>query len=529
MNRYNIRLRLIAGFGLLLVLMVGMVAVALWASHETSDRSRVLFQERTRPLQALSDMNYLNQRNQVLVMDMLLNPGSDNVEKRTREFADNALSIEQRWSELRLVAESPTEQPLWTRLQTAQSTYFQDGLKPANDAMASNRYDDAQEVYLLKISPLGLPVQQAMNELLTLKVEQAQSEYKAAERITQLIGWALPVAAAIALVVGAVLALAITRSINEPLGLAVLTMNAVAKGSLDSVVQVRGQDELAELLGALRRMQNSLLGIVQQVRLGSTSVTQSAQEIASGSNDLSRRTEQQAAHLEETTASVTELSAQADRTATIAARAAGLARQVSAHATDSATVMQEASQTMENIRSSSARIADITGMIDSLAFQTNILALNAAVEAARAGEQGRGFAVVAAEVRHLAQRSATAAGEIRVLIEESVTRTQRGTALVRHAGDGVNGIQAQVATLAELIGQLSQSGGEQSTALQQIRQALGQLDDTTQHNAALVEESAAAAQSLREQAVALERTVGFFSLSGDLDRELASRPLLPAA
>ena len=529
MNQYTIRLRLIAGYGLLLALMAAVVAVAMWGSHETSERSRLLFEERTRPLQTLSDVNYLTQRNRVLVMDMLVNPGSGNVDKRTREIAANATRIEQLWSELRSGNVPPAEQPLWERLHTAQSTYFAEGLKPASDAMAGNRYDDAQEAYLMKISPLAPPVQQAMNELLTLKVEQAQAEHAAAERINRWIGWALPAAAAAALVVGAILALTITRSINAPLGHAVQTMNAVAQGSLSSEVQVRGRDELAELLDALRRMQGSLLGVVHQVRLGSASVMQSAREIASGSDDLSRRTEQQASSLEETAASVTELSAQADSSAAIAARAASLAREASACATDSAAVMREASQTMDSIRGSSARIADITGMIDSLAFQTNILALNAAVEAARAGEQGRGFAVVAAEVRHLAQRSASAAKEIRALIDESVERTQTGTALVDRAGRSVHGIQAQVATLAELIDQMSQSGTEQAVALQQIRQAIAQLDDTTQHNAALVEESAAAALSLREQAAALEQTVGFFSLPGVPGGEAWSQPLLPAA
>ncbi len=512
MNRFKIGARLSAGFALLLLLMLAVVAIALGATLQTTERTRTLFEDRAVPLQRLSEMNYLIQRNRVLVMDMLMNPGASNVEKRTREFSENTTRIQALADTTQPEQTSDEEAALWQTLEAARTRYFADGLLPANQAMVDNRYDDAQDAYLNGISPLAPPVQAALDALLTLKLEQAQQEYASADQMGQWMRWLLPLAAAVALAVGATLAWFITRSITVPLRAAVAVTREVANGNLEVHIPTQGRDELTELLAGLGQMHDSLVRVVREVRQSSADVALSASEMAAGSNNLSSRTERQAANLEETSASVSELTTQVQQSADVAAQAARLVQQAHSSAADSGAEMGRMIQTMDAIKGSSDRINDITGMIDSIAFQTNILALNAAVEAARAGEQGRGFAVVAAEVRSLAQRSANAAREIKALIGESVSRTETGAALAQHVGQSVQQIQREVESLSGLIQHISQAGAEQSAAIGQISHTIGELDDATQQNAALVEQSAATAEGLRQRAAQLDEAVSFFKL-----------------
>lgn len=307
--------------------------------------------------------------------------------------------------------------------------------------------------------------------------------------------------------VGKLLIRALTQSLD--------VANAVAEGDLSSQLTVNGSNEAAQLLGALARMNERLREIVQTVRQNSEGVATASAQIASGNADLSQRTEKQASALQETAASMEELGSTVKASADSARQANQLALNASSVAVQGGEVAGQVVETMRGINDSSKKIAEITAVIDAIAFQTNILALNAAVEAARAGEQGRGFAVVASEVRNLAQRSAEAAREIKQLITASVERVERGTVLVDRAGSTMNEVVASIKSVTDIMGEISAASIEQSTGVSQVGEAVGHIDQATQQNAALVEQSAAAAESLRHQADRLVAAVAVFRLGRD--------------
>ncbi len=317
---------------------------------------------------------------------------------------------------------------------------------------------------------------------------------------------------AFSLFCGMALAVVVTRSITQPLATGVSVASAVAQGDLTSSFHIQGRDEPAALLQALQHMNGQLVSMVGQVRDSSESIATGAAEIAMGNADLSQRTEQQASSLEETAASMEELSSTVKTNSDTAREANQLAARATQAAEQGGTIVGSVVETMQAIAASSNRIADITSVIDSIAFQTNILALNAAVEAARAGDQGRGFAVVASEVRTLAQRSSQAAKEIKDLITDSVAKVGNGSQLVGEAGRSMDDIVAQVRQVGTLISEIANASAEQSSGIGQVGEAVNHLDQVTQQNAALVEQSAAAAASLRSQSEQLNTLVAVFKL-----------------
>ena len=343
--------------------------------------------------------------------------------------------------------------------------------------------------------------------------ERGNATYGTGQRV-------LALTAAAALVLGALLSWWLTRGVVVPLRDAVGAMRRMAQGQLDTTIAIRGKDELADMLRALSTLQDSLHHIVRDIRASSASVASASGEIAAGNRDLSNRTEAQAAHLEETSASMQQLTATVQHSAETAQQVAQLATEASLAADRGAAVVGEVVDTMQGIQTSSDRISEITSVIDGIAFQTNILALNAAVEAARAGEQGRGFAVVASEVRSLAQRSANAAKEITLLITDSAQTVRHGSRLVGEAGQGMQDIRAQVRKVTGLVGEILTTSTEQRTGIAQISQAVTQLDEATQQNAALVEQASAAAASLTQQADRLMDVVAVFRLEPPEDEEL---------
>ncbi|MDE2427162.1 MAG: HAMP domain-containing protein [Burkholderiales bacterium] len=319
---------------------------------------------------------------------------------------------------------------------------------------------------------------------------------------------------AVVMAAGAILTYFLMRSITVPLLRAVQIAKTVASGDLSTHVEVSGKDETGQLLQALKDMNDSLIQIVSEVRGGTNTIAGASAEIATGNLDLSARTEEQAGSLEETAAAMEQLTGTVKHNADNTHQANQMAVVASNVAVKGGTVVSEVIHTMSSINDSSKKIVDIIGVIDGIAFQTNILALNAAVEAARAGEQGRGFAVVASEVRNLAQRSASAAKEIKTLIGDSVEKVGAGTKLVDQAGTTMDEVLNSVRQLTSIISEIASANSEQTTGIEQINRAIVQMDQVTQQNAALVEEAAAAAESMKNQASHLEQVVSQFKLAG---------------
>ena len=335
--------------------------------------------------------------------------------------------------------------------------------------------------------------------------------------------------AVIALIVGGVFAWWVSRRITEPLGEAVLVAQTVATGDLSSLIVVKGSNETGVLMGALKDMNDNLVGIVSQVRSGTVTIVEAADQISAGNLELSARTEQQAGSLEETASSMEELTSTVRQNADNARQANTLAQNASQVAGRGGATVGRVVETMDAITDSSKKITDIIGVIDGIAFQTNILALNAAVEAARAGEQGRGFAVVASEVRNLAQRSAAAAKEIKTLISDSSAKVEEGSRLVSDAGATMQEIVESIGRVTSIMSDIAMASQEQSAGIEQVNQAIAQMDQVTQQNAALVEEAAAASASMREQAQALSQLVSTFRFEAQQGRpslKSAARPAL---
>ncbi|VTU22308.1 Aspartate chemoreceptor protein [Variovorax sp. PBL-H6] len=317
------------------------------------------------------------------------------------------------------------------------------------------------------------------------------------------------------LLAGGLCAFLIARSITRPLSKAVKVAETVASGDLGARIEVQSRDETGQLMHALKNMNESLARVVGQVRAGTDTIATASGQIAAGNHDLSARTEEQASSLEETAASMEELTSTVKQNADNARQANQLALSASEVAVKGGSVVSQVVGTMGSINASSRKIVDIIGVIDGIAFQTNILALNAAVEAARAGEQGRGFAVVASEVRNLAQRSAAAAKEIKALIDDSVDKVEEGSRQVAEAGRTMEEIVDSVKRVTDIMGEITSASQEQTQGIEQVNQAISQMDQVTQQNAALVEEASAAAQSMQEQASSLVEAVSVFKLGHD--------------
>jgi methyl-accepting chemotaxis protein len=424
------------------------------------------------------------------------------------------------------------------RLDSAMHKYQQAGklndeerslVRQVNDA--TNAYRDAMRQAVEKKSA-GAPIEQidssiqgadkSLNAALDKLdgITDAENDAVSASLTRDIAnGKGLAVAACVGvLALTCLLAWSVTRSITRPITHAAHTAKVIATGDLTQEIEAAGTDEAGELLAALRDMNASLVALVARVRDSTETIGVSSAEIAAGTQDLSQRTEQTAASLEETASSMEELTVTVRHNAENAREANRLASSASEIAARGGKVMSEVVQTMAEIRAASNRIVDIIGVIDGIAFQTNILALNAAVEAARAGDQGRGFAVVAAEVRSLAQRSATAAKQIKVLIGDSVEKVESGTRLVDVAGTTINEVVGSIDRVTGIMNEIDSASGEQTVGIEQVNQAVVIMDKTTQQNAALVEQAAAAAEAMRDQAVSLTQAVAVFQLGAAASR-----------
>ncbi|GIZ52818.1 methyl-accepting chemotaxis protein [Noviherbaspirillum aridicola] len=383
------------------------------------------------------------------------------------------------------------------------------------DALVSQQLVPEMEAYVKSVADLT----EYQDKLLTAAEKQAHEDFALGRNIV--IGFSL-----LAIALGALLSWLLSRTVTVPLSAAVRHAEAVAAGDLTSEIRVESKDETGQLMQALKDMIESLQGLVGEVRTGTETITTASGEVAAGNLDLSSRTEQQASALEETASSMEELTSTVKQNAENARQANVLAASAAETAVKGGAVVSDVVETMSAINDSSKKIVDIISVIDGIAFQTNILALNAAVEAARAGEQGRGFAVVAAEVRTLAQRSASAAKEIKALIDDSVGKVQAGTTLVDEAGKTMSDVVASVKRVTDIISEISAASQEQTAGIEQINQAISQMDQVTQQNAALVEEASAAASSMQDQSAKLLQAVGAFKVRGAARAASAPAPVV---
>ena len=395
-------------------------------------------------------------------------------------------------------------------------------------ARREDHAEDATRIFERDFLPLSVAYIDRMQSYLEYQRKAIDATAQAIEADAAQGQMRIALLGCLALLMGGVFAWLLTRSITRPMRQAVASTEAISGGNLAADIKVQGKDEAARLLQALSDMQENLARIVGSVRQGSESIATASAEIAQGNHDLSARTEQQASALEETAASMEELSSTVKQNADNAKQANQLGISASTVAVKGGEVVAQVVDTMKGINDSSRKISDIISVIDGIAFQTNILALNAAVEAARAGEQGRGFAVVASEVRSLAGRSADAAKEIKTLINDSVVRVEQGTALVDQAGVTMTEVVSSIRRVTDIMGEISAASNEQASGVAQVGEAVTQMDQATQQNAALVEEMAAAGSSLKSQAQDLVQAVAVFKLAQGQGSFSSSKPHVAA-
>ena len=477
----------------------------------------------------LAEISHLTQRNRVLVMDMLMDPGTSNLEASHAALTANVERIQTLWKDYAAKPLGAEEQALAQAFAEANATYLDKGLIPASAALVAGKYDDGSELYITQIRPNALKVQDAIERLVALQINVAAAEFAGARAMSDTIHWWMLAATALALLAGATMAWVITRSISRPLRQAVVLARTVAGGDLTAQIGVRGNDETAELLGALREMNHQLVRVITEVRASTETVAHEAVVMAGGTEDLARRTEVQASNLQETAASMEQLTITVQHNTDNAQRATARAQEASSVANEGGSVMRDVIATMQEIKTQSQKITDIIKVIDDIAFQTNLLALNAAVEAARAGEQGRGFAVVAGEVRGLSQRSSMAAREIRGLISASVQGVERGSTLVGQAGERVANTVHHVNQVVSLITAIKEAGQEQARGIAQIGEAVRQLDAATQQNAALVDDNSSASTGMKNQVKRLLEVIHQFRLAPDMPLSAGDAPLLAAS
>lgn len=513
MNNIRIGIRLGAAFGFMALLVIFMVLIGivkLNALGQTNDEiSGSLYSKASSSLSLryyTSDMSRLA-RNAILLKD------ESRREKAISDYRKERTEVNGLIELIGKQVNSPQGKDIFSRLKTSAELF----LPFIDDVVALAQQGKSDEATQLLFGPRYQTQGDYMASLKEMQNFQEGRMKSASEKAREDRSGAimmLTAAGVVALLLAAVSAWFITRSITRPLLEAVEAAGRVSRGDLSGTVHAEHKDETGRLLLAIRDMQDSLINTVSLVRNNAESVASASTQIAQGNADLSQRTEEQASALEQTAATMTQLGMTVKNNADNARQAGQLAVSVRDVANKGSEATGAITGTMKSISESSGRIAEITAVIDGIAFQTNILALNAAVEAARAGEHGRGFAVVASEVRSLAQRSATAAGEIRQLIETNARSVGEGNELVLNASETMKGILSAVGRLTDTVEEITSASAEQARGIEQVGIAVTEMDSTTQQNASLVEESASAAASLKEQANLLLQAVSVFSLGG---------------
>ncbi|HET8694455.1 MAG TPA: methyl-accepting chemotaxis protein [Aquabacterium sp.] len=505
----RLRIKLISAFSVVMVMTILMGTFAnsrlSIVNEKTADLAKIWLPS----VAVLANLNNVTSDVQDLTLRHIMSADEtrkQRIEARASESLADFAKYDQAYTPM---IQSTSEKAQWDQLKQDWSAYL--GIRDQVLALSkSGERNQAIELFETRAVNLFDKVGKDLDDLVELNNQGGQTAGLEAEKTYRTASWAVWFSLALVVVVGMTMAVVVANMMARPLESAVGVLKSVAAGDLTQEVQTTRKDEIGDMQKALAQMVSSLADTVNLVRTGADSVATASSQIAQGNTDLSSRTEDQASSLQETAAAVEEMAGTVRTNADNARQANQLASAASEVASRGGEVVTQVVQTMSDIQSSSQKISDIIGVIDGIAFQTNILALNAAVEAARAGEQGRGFAVVAGEVRSLAQRSAQAAREIKTLIHDSVEKVNAGSALVSTAGSTMQDVVHQVRKVTDLVGEIAHASAEQSQGIGQINQAVSQLDQSTQQNAALVEESMAAAESLRSQANKLAQAVTVF-------------------
>jgi methyl-accepting chemotaxis protein I, serine sensor receptor len=512
-SRFSIRTRIFSTLGLVALLLVMISLVGLFGMQSSNDALEVAYSEQLASKTALSSAN-LNLAIVRTTLDRaILHPEAPDVGAIVDKAERYLAASERAWRDYDALPHEGDEKTLAAQTGAARRTFIDDGLRPMIDAVRAGHKDDADRLVMTVVPPLSVALSKASEALDAYQAARGKSEFDAAQQAYHWLRLGMGGAILFGLAACLGCAIGLHYAITQPVVRLLNHFGRLSDGDLTTELRWGSRDEMAELVKGVTNMQRSLADTVRQVTNGSESIATATRQIAAGNTDLSQRTEEQAAALQETAASMEQLTATVKQNADNAREAQHCADTASDIATRGAAVVGEVIGTMTEIDQSSQRVADIIGTIEGIAFQTNILALNAAVEAARAGEQGRGFAVVAGEVRTLAQRSATAAKEIKTLIGESVERVATGSRLVGSAGNTMQEVQRAIGRVTGIMTEISAASNEQRDGIEQVNRAVSQMDQVSQQNAALVEQAAAAAASLEEQADGLRRAVGAFRIA----------------
>ena len=521
LQKWSIRAMLTTGVLMLAAVAAATGALGLVALNSANDSLATIARDDLVSMRALSDTSSLLLRSRVALerVSALAATGRTDEAHKALDRGAELLGLSRKaWQTFESAPKAGTDRALLDRLATQYTNLMHNGVDPEFAALRANDLAGYHAIADTKISPMFVafdgvasPVTQSLQDQVTER--DAASENETA-RMRMLIGAAL----VLALVLVVLVYRAISTMILRPLDRAIDCFDRIAGGDLAQPVPAVGNHEIGRLFAGLRKMQDRLVAMVKAVHDSTDSIDVGAREIATGNTDLSQRTEEQAASLEETAASMEQLASTVRQNADNAREACQLAANASGIATQGGDVVGQVVGTMREISSSSAQVVDIIGVIEGIAFQTNILALNAAVEAARAGEQGRGFAVVAGEVRALAQRSASAAKDIKALIDESASKVRDGAQQVDRAGATMQEILQAVGRVTGIMEEISAASGQQSHGIDQVSGAVRQMDEVTQQNAALVEEAAAAAAALKDQTGNLRNLMGAWKIGAETTR-----------